>query len=84
MPPDMLLVHAVLTLETCLQEGGTFWDERAILAILENILWIAQHQRATNEAYPHQLRDIIDELQALVSPDRQRFAGDLSPDKFYE
>ncbi|KAK5677999.1 hypothetical protein LTR17_027687, partial [Elasticomyces elasticus] len=84
MPPGVPLVHAVLTLETCLQEGGMLWDERAVLSILKNLFWIGQHQRATNEAWPHQLRDIIDELQSLVSSDLQRFAGDLSPDKFHE
>ncbi|KAK4896854.1 hypothetical protein LTR49_028087 [Elasticomyces elasticus] len=80
MPPGVPLVHAVLTLETCLQEGGMLWDERVILSTLKNLFWIGQHQQATNEAWPHQLLDIINELQTLVSSDLQRFAGELSPD----
>ncbi|KAK4909465.1 hypothetical protein LTR49_021744 [Elasticomyces elasticus] len=84
MPPGIPLVHAVLTLETCLQEGGMLWDERVILSTLKNLFWIGQLQQATNEAWPHQLLDIINELQALVSSDLQRFAGDVSPDEFHE
>lgn len=82
MPPGLPLVHSVLTLDTCLQEGGMLWDERALLSALENIFWIARHRRATNEAYPHQLRDVIDELEMLVSGNLPRFTNDLPVDDF--
>ena len=84
MPPGLPLVHSVLTLDTCLQEGGMLWDERALLSTLENIFWIAKHRLATNEAYPHQLRDVIDELKMLVSGNLPRFANDLPVDDFID
>jgi hypothetical protein len=40
MPPGTRVIHAVLTLETCLMDGGMLWDDVTLLPLLQTIHWI--------------------------------------------
>jgi len=64
MPPGLLVVHAVFTLETSLMAGGMLWDELAMVSVLHNIYWIGKNQKATNEALPYQLSAVLDRLKS--------------------
>lgn len=66
MPSGLRVLHTVLTLEPSLMEGGMLWDERNIPALLDELLWVAQHQLCTNEALAYQLPSIIDALESWV------------------
>lgn len=37
MPPGIRVIHAVLTLETCLMDGGMLWDDVTLLPLLRTI-----------------------------------------------
>lgn len=63
MPPGIKVVHAVLTLETCLMTGGMLWDELTVLPTLRALLWVYKNQSATNEAMPYQFREVLDVLE---------------------
>ncbi|KAF2158356.1 hypothetical protein M409DRAFT_38302 [Zasmidium cellare ATCC 36951] len=63
MPPGLRTVHAVLTPEPSLVEGGMLWDEVTIPQILEGLLWIGKNQACTNEPVAYQLPGIIDALE---------------------
>jgi hypothetical protein len=67
MPPGIRVIHAVLTLDTCLMTGGMVWDELTILPTLQGLLWVCQNQRATNEAIPYQLSSTLDELEWRIT-----------------
>ncbi|KAK4501430.1 hypothetical protein PRZ48_007239 [Zasmidium cellare] len=75
LPPGAKIIHAVLTTETSLMEGGMLWDDSRILQILSNMLWIAKNQQATNEAWPNQIQAVIRQLDRAVVSDPERFAG---------
>jgi hypothetical protein len=62
MPPGTRVIHAVLTLETCLMDGGMLWDDLTLLPLLETIHWIGRNQNATNEALPFQLGGVLSQL----------------------
>ncbi|KAK3115497.1 hypothetical protein LTR53_005113, partial [Teratosphaeriaceae sp. CCFEE 6253] len=82
MPPGNPFIHAVLTAETCVQEGGMVWDTKNILPVLTNLFWLANNQAATNEAYPHQLYAVVGQLKEVVLNDPERFAHNMPSDKF--
>lgn len=67
MPPGIRVIHAVLTLETCLMDGGMLWDDVTLLPLLRTIHWIGQNQNATNEALPYQLGEILGQLEKVLS-----------------
>jgi len=73
MSPGIRIIHAVLTPESNLMEGGMFWDDRNLLNILSVLHNIGRHQASTNEPIPFQLPRIIDRLEKLVSTDFNRF-----------
>jgi hypothetical protein len=66
MPPGTRVIHAVLTLETCLMDGGMLWDDLTLLPLLQTIHWIGRNQNATNEALPFQLGDILNQLERAL------------------
>ncbi|KAM0721368.1 hypothetical protein Q7P37_002292 [Cladosporium fusiforme] len=76
MPPGVRTLHSVLTLEDSLMEGGMLWDEHNIPALLDELLWVAQHQLCTNEPIAYQLPKIIDELECWA-----REQGNETPDR---
>ena len=78
IPPGLLLIHAVLTIDPCGMQGGTLWDDRNISPILENLQWIGSNQLATNEPIPYQLPEIIQELESRMDEDRFFNLGDDS------
>jgi hypothetical protein len=63
MPPGTRVIHAVLTLETCLMDGGMLWDDLTLLPLLQTIHWIGRNQNATNEALPYQLGAVLNQLE---------------------
>lgn len=65
MPPGVRVIHAVHTLDTCLMNGGVLWDDKTITPTLHTLEWIGRHQAATNEAIPHQLNQILSELEVM-------------------
>ncbi|KAM0724098.1 hypothetical protein Q7P37_000278 [Cladosporium fusiforme] len=77
MPPGLRVLHAVLTLEPSLMEGGMLWDERNNPALLDELLWVAQHQICTNEALAYQLPSIIDTLESWVREQNLRLSESL-------
>jgi hypothetical protein len=66
MPPGTRVIHAVLTLETCLMDGGMLWDDLTLLPLLQTIHWIGRNQNATNEALPFQLGDVLRQLEKAL------------------
>jgi hypothetical protein len=64
MPPGTRVIHAVLTLETCLMDGGMLWDDVTLLPLLQSIYWIGRNQKATNEALPFQLGEVLNQLES--------------------
>ncbi|KAK5107187.1 hypothetical protein LTR62_001659 [Meristemomyces frigidus] len=70
LPPGLCVIHAVLTTSPCLMQGGMIWDETCLPSILENLFWIGQHQKSTNEAMPYQIAEIIEELEIFVDVGR--------------
>ncbi|KAK6421566.1 hypothetical protein LTR95_016798, partial [Oleoguttula sp. CCFEE 5521] len=63
MPPGVKVIHAVLTLDPSLMQGGMLRDDLNLDAILEGLHWIGLHQHATNEAMAWQLGEVLDELR---------------------
>ncbi|KAK3065753.1 hypothetical protein LTR53_018071, partial [Teratosphaeriaceae sp. CCFEE 6253] len=84
MPPGVPLIHAVLTTDTCVQEGGMVWDTQNILPVLRNLFWLANNQAATNEAYPHQLYAVIGKLKDVVLDKPEKFARNMPLTAFLE
>jgi hypothetical protein len=66
MPPGTRIIHAVLTLETCLMDGGMLWDDLTLLPLLQTIHWIGSNQNATNEALPFQIGDVLNQLERVL------------------
>lgn len=66
MPPGTRVIHAVLTLETCLMDGGMLWDDLTLLPLLRTLHWIGRNQNATNEALPLQLGDVLNQLERVL------------------
>ncbi|GAB7336302.1 hypothetical protein MBLNU13_g09049t2 [Cladosporium sp. NU13] len=66
MPPGTRVIHAVLTLETCLMDGGMLWDDLTLLPLLHTIHWIGRNQNATNEALPFQLGEVLNQLERAL------------------
>lgn len=77
MPPGTRIIHAVLTLETCLMDGGMLWDEMTLLPLLQTIYWIGRNQKVTNEALPFQARDVLNQLEKVLGrkTDSSRFGN---------
>ena len=73
MPPGVQVIHAVHTPKCSLMEGGMIWDESNLLAILSILQDLGRHQSSTNEPIPFQLPRIIEQLEAFVSADPERF-----------
>jgi hypothetical protein len=67
MPPGLRVIHAVLTLETSLMCGGMLWDDFTLLPLLQTIHWIGENQKTTNEALPHQLGEVLNQLERVLS-----------------
>ncbi|OCK84585.1 hypothetical protein K432DRAFT_281156, partial [Lepidopterella palustris CBS 459.81] len=74
MPPGTIVVHAPITVEDSLMDGGMFWDEKNLLPTLRNILDVARNPSISNEIVPRQFAEVMDELEAWVKKDTQRFA----------
>lgn len=79
MPPGCNVVHAVLTLDASVMEGAMLWDENTITRILNNMLWIANNQRVTNEPWPNNIQAILTRLDQAVFADPDRFWGPDAP-----
>jgi hypothetical protein len=73
MPAGSMIIHAVLTLETSLMEGGMLWDELSVNKILENMLWMAKNQQSTNEPWPNHIQALIKQLDRAVVSNTSRF-----------
>lgn len=84
MPPGLRQIHAVHSPVTCLMASGMLWDDACVLEMLESILWIGQHQQATNEAIAYELPEVIAALESLVFTDTTRFRGQLSTNRFLQ
>lgn len=65
LPPGFCVVHAVLTIEPSLMQGGVIWDEETLPSILANLYWIGVHQEASNEPLPYQMKEVVDRLEIL-------------------
>ena len=49
MPPGAKIVHASLTHQTCLMQGGMVWDSLRVSEIMANVRWILEHDDCTNQ-----------------------------------
>ncbi|KAH9827777.1 histone-lysine n-methyltransferase ezh1 [Teratosphaeria destructans] len=49
MPPGVVVVHAPVTLETCVAQGGMLWDRERVPQIRDNIRWTTSFHLVTNE-----------------------------------
>ncbi|KAK1814618.1 hypothetical protein LTR12_011004 [Friedmanniomyces endolithicus] len=66
MPAGEFIPHAPLTLEDCLMDGGRYWDERAVLRVLENMQFIFANADCTNEELPRGLRETLIGLKMII------------------
>lgn len=80
MPPGARVVHAVLTLETSLMDGGMVWDDEALLPLLRTLHWIGEHQSATNEALPYQLAEVLNHLDSYLATEAAKRSHGNSDD----
>jgi len=80
LPPGEKIIHAVLTPEVCLMNGGMIWDDLRLPEILRNIYWIGSHQSATNEALPFQLSAVLDLLEQRFKKDE--FSDTIEKEEF--
>ncbi|KAK1807448.1 hypothetical protein LTR12_018204, partial [Friedmanniomyces endolithicus] len=75
MPLGLRMVHAVSTLESSYCEGGMFWNDQNIIQLLDALYWNCRHQNATNEPFPFQMRDFIEQLTVIVDDNPESFAA---------
>jgi hypothetical protein len=73
MPAGSMIIHAVLTLENSLMEGGMLWDELSVNKILENMLWMAKNQQSTNKPWPNHIQALVKQLDRAVVSNTSRF-----------
>ncbi|KAK1071478.1 hypothetical protein LTR74_003356 [Friedmanniomyces endolithicus] len=66
MPAGVFIPHTPLTLHDCLMDGGMYWEEGAVLRILENMTFIFQNDQVTNEDPPRGLREALIGLKMIV------------------
>ncbi|KAG8624130.1 hypothetical protein KVT40_009106 [Elsinoe batatas] len=84
-PDDVLVmrsgtpvVHAAMSLDLCILQGGMFWEFSSAAGILESLRWIAENQLATNEELALQLPDVIERLVQLLDSSPELFTTHLS------
>ncbi|KAF2491318.1 hypothetical protein BU16DRAFT_468251 [Lophium mytilinum] len=82
MPPGTMVVHAPITIEDALMDGGMFWDDQQILSILRNIHTVANHPGLSNELVARQFAGVMDSLERWVDSDAKRFAGTRDEKEF--
>ncbi|EMC97275.1 hypothetical protein BAUCODRAFT_33009 [Baudoinia panamericana UAMH 10762] len=69
MPPGVAIIHAPLTLETCVMEGSMIWDRQRLVDIRRNCMWIAQNESVTNEP---RLGDLDNVLATAIEDEARR------------
>ncbi|KAF4547291.1 Hypothetical protein D9617_48g089520 [Elsinoe fawcettii] len=62
MRPGQRTVHAAMSLDLCVLQGGMFWDYDEVEGTLEDLIWLANNPITTNEELALQLPDVIERL----------------------
>ncbi|KJX96127.1 hypothetical protein TI39_contig805g00003 [Zymoseptoria brevis] len=73
IPAGMRIARAVFVPETCVMEGGSFWDECSIPEVINGLIWTKEHGAYREHAVFVQLPRLADELQAWVEEGHSDF-----------
>lgn len=76
VPPSIRVIRAVSATKCFLATGGDVWDDQSVIATLEHMLWVCQHQSVSNEPIPLHLPAILHELERRVTNGTSRFVHD--------
>jgi hypothetical protein len=64
LPHDPGIIHASMTLENALLDGGLFWDDRHLVELLEFMLVGLKNPATTNEPAAFQMPELVQELES--------------------
>ena len=82
MPAGKFVIHAPITVEDCIMDGGQLWDEHKMDDVLRNIHCIVKSPNITNEASAVQLPTMLDQLLSFMKVDPRRFARTRDADEY--